>query len=463
MNRTSCMVPSPQERRRLHMMDSRPTQDHPSDSSKSAALLESRSIDRSLVGLTGTNSSQSSDEPATNQIAQSSQARASRGTASEKRANDDVANDMSLAEESSTSLSDDSQESAGEENNFEASRREAIRLESLFRQQEQDHELAERLARDEALATSLQDLEIRNDESSTLLAINLANGFVQDQGAFALHQLEEQEMVFQFQNAVSMQERQLQADMEFAMRLQNESSMLESDRNLAQRLQSGSNASDSSVAMGFDDTYQSGVPETPLPQRADEDFENPVRTPHSVFCNPFSPAFATRTQPMHSQPRSSPQPGMDGVKTQQRKGNQRNQPGQEWEGQEWEEQEWEGQEWEGQEWEGQEWEGQEWEGQEWEGQEQNYSADVSFLQKMQQEEDQRFVRDRAEAQRIQNTLQAQDRVAQDKIKAEQAAIKREEFAECLICTDDFDRAEMVRPCQHWYCRGCLTGMNPYLW
>ena len=129
---------------------------------------------------------------------------------------------MSLAEESSTSLSDDNQESAGEENNFEASRREAIRLESLFRQQEQDRELAERLARDEALATSLQDLEIRNNESSTLLAINLANGFVQDPGAFALHQLEEQEMVFQFQNAVSMQERQLQADMEFAMRLQNE-------------------------------------------------------------------------------------------------------------------------------------------------------------------------------------------------------------------------------------------------
>ena len=414
-----------------------------SDSSKSAALLESRSIDRSLVGLTGTDSSQSSDQPATDQSAQSSQARASRGTASEKRANDDVANDMSLAEESSTSLSDDSQESAGEENNFEASRREAIRLESLFRQQEQDRELAERLARDEALATSLQDLEIRNDESSTLLAINLANGFVQDPGAFALHQLEEQEMVFQFQNAVSMQERQLQADMEFAMRLQNESSMLESDRNLAQRLQLGSNVPDSSVAMGFDDAYQSVVPETPFPQRADEGFENPVRTPHSVFRNPSSPAFATRTQPMHSQPRSSCQSGMVGVKTQQRKGNQSNQPGQAWRGQEWK--------------------GQGWKRQEWEGQEQNYSADVLFLQKMQQEEDQRFVRDRAEAQRVQNTLQAQDRVAQEKIKAEQAAIKREEFAECLICTDDFDRAEMVRPCQHWYCRGCLTGMNPYLW
>ena len=430
-----------------------------SDSSKSAALLESRSIDRSLVGSTGTDSSQSSDEPATDQSAQSSQARASQGTASEKRANDDVANDMSLEEESSASekranddvandmsleeessasLIDDIQESAGEENNFEASRREALRLESLFRQQEQDRELAERLAREEDLTTSLQDLEIRNDESSILLAINLANGFVQDQGGFALHQLEEQEMILQFQNAVSMQERQLQADMEFAMRLQNESSMLESDRNLAQRLQSGSSTPDSSMAMGFDDTYQSVIPETPFPQRADEGFENPVQTPLSVFRNPFSPAFATRTQPMRSQPRSSRQSGMVGAKTQQRKGNQSNQPGQAWRGQEWE-------------------------GQGWKTQEQNDSADVSFLQKMQQEEDQRFVRDRAEAQRMQNTLQAQDRVAQDKIKAEQAAIKREEFAECLICTDDFDRAEMVRPCQHWYCRGCLTGMNPYLW
>ena len=425
-----------------------------SDSSKSAALLESRSIDRSLVGLTGTDSSQSSDEPATDQSAQSSQARASRGTASEKRANDDVANDMSLEEESSASSSDDSQESVGEENNFEASRREALRLESLFRQQEQDRELAERLARDEDLATSLQDLEIRNDESSTLLAISLANGFVQDQRAFALHQLEEQEMVLQFQNAVSMQEMQLQADMELAMRLQNESSMLESDRNLAQRLQSGSNAPESSMAMGFDDTYQSVVPETPFPQRADEGFEDPVRPPHSVFRNPFSPA----TQPMHSQPSSSRQSGMVGARTQQHKGNQSNQPGQAWRGREWE-----GQGWKRQEWQGQEWEGQEWKGRQRKRQEQNDSADVSFLQKMQQEEDQRFVRDRAEAQRMQNTWQAQDRVAQDKIKAEQAAIKREEFAECLICTDDFDRAEMVRPCQHWYCRGCLTGMNPYLW
>ena len=409
-----------------------------SDSSKSAALFESRSIDRSSVGSTGTDSSQSSDEPATVPRALSSQVRASRGTASEKRANDDVANDMSLKEEPSTSSSDDSQERAGEENNFEASRREAIRLESLFRQQEQDRELAERLTRDEDLAASLQDLEIRNDESSVLLAINLANGFVQDQGASALHQLEEQEMALEFQNAVSMQERQLQADMEFAIRLQNELSMLESDRNLAQRLQSESSAPDSSMAMGFGDTYQSVVPETPFSQRADEGFEGPVRIPHSVSSNPFSPAFATRTQPMHSKPRSSRQSGMVGSKTQRRKGNQSNQPGQASSGQEWK-------------------------GQQRKRQEQNDSMGISFLQQMQQEEEQRFVRDRAEAQRIQNTLQAQDRVAQDKIKAEQAAIKREEFAECLICTDDFDRAEMVRPCQHWYCRGCLTGTNPYLW
>lgn len=409
-----------------------------SDSSKSAALFESRRIDRSSVKSTGTDSSQSSDEPATDPRAQSSQVRASRGTASEKRANDDVANDMSLKEESSTSSSDDSQERAGEENNFEASRREAIRLESLFRQQEQDRELAERLTRDEDLAASLQDLEIRNDESSVLLAINLANGFVQDQGAFALHQLKEQEMALEFQNAVSVQERQLQADMEFAIRLQNELSMLESDHNLAQRLQSESSAPDSSMAMGFDDTYQSVVPETPFPQRAHEGFEGPVRTPHSVSSNPFSPAFATRTQPMHSKPRSSRQSGIVGSKTQQSKGNQSNQPGQASRGQEWK-------------------------GQQRKRQEQNDSMEISFLQQMQQEEEQRFVRDRAEAQRIQNTLQAQDRVAQDKIKAEQAAIKREEFAECLICTDDFDRAEMVRPCQHWYCRGCLTGTNPYLW
>ena len=388
-----------------------------SDSSKIGDLTASRSIDGSSV--------ESTDGLATKVKAQLSRTRLSWGKITEKRERKDgIANHISSKEAPRASSDDESGRSAAEEIYLEASRREALRLDSLYRQQEQDRELAERLARDDNLATALQDLEIRNDEQSTLLAINLANGFVQDQSAFALQQLEEQEFLSQFQNQASTQERQLQADMELALRLHEESSLMESDRALAQRLQLESSRPGSSLDTIFDNMIPPLVNDLPPSQSAGEIFDTPARTTHSIFSNLFSPAFATQSPPIQSR-RRSPVPihQRSEAKTRRRDGHHIDRQGAGW----------------------------------------SDMPDLSVFQKMQQEEDQQHARDRAEAQRIQDTLQTQDRIAQDRFKAEQAHIKREESAECLICTEDFDRAEMLRPCKHWYCRGCLASKTPLPW
>ena len=384
-----------------------------SDSSKVGDLTASRSINGSSV--------ESTDGPATKVKAQLSRTRLSWGRITEKRLRKDgVANHISSKEDPLASSDDGSGRSVAEESYFEASRREALRLDSLYRQQEQDRELAERLARDNDLATALQDLEIRNDEQSTLLAINLANGFVQDQSAFALQQVKEQEFLSQFQDRASSQERQLQADMELAIRLHEESSLMESDRALAQRLQSESSRPGSSLDTIFDDMIPPLVNDPPSSQSAGETFDTPARTTHSIFSNPFSPAFATQSPPMQSRRRSPVPIQRSEAKARRRDGHHINRQGAGW----------------------------------------SDIPDLSVFQKMQQEEDQQYAQDRAEAQRIQDTLQAQDKIGQDRFKAEQADIKREEFAECLICTEEFDRAEMLRPCKHWYCRGCLAGKTP---
>ena len=90
------------------------------------------------------------------------------------------------------------------------------------------------------------------------------------------------------------------------------------------------------------------------------------------------------------------------------------------------------------------------------------AEDIAYAQQLQQEFDQQE-QWYAEAQRVQDTLAAEDRQIQDNIMAEQAEIKRQEQEDCLICTESYDKDDMVRPCQHWYCRPCLSGKISYPW
>ena len=91
-----------------------------------------------------------------------------------------------------------------------------------------------------------------------------------------------------------------------------------------------------------------------------------------------------------------------------------------------------------------------------------HAEDIAYAQQLQQEFDQHeqwYV----EAQRVQDTIAVEDWQKRDKIIAEQAEIKRQEQENCLICTESYDKADMIRPCEHWYCRPCLSGRIPYPW
>ena len=85
-----------------------------------------------------------------------------------------------------------------------------------------------------------------------------------------------------------------------------------------------------------------------------------------------------------------------------------------------------------------------------------HAEDIAYAQQFQQEFDQQE-RWLTEAQRVQDMIAVEDRQIRDKIIAEQAEIKRQEQEDCLICTESYHKDDMIRPCEHWYCRPCLSG------
>ena len=91
-----------------------------------------------------------------------------------------------------------------------------------------------------------------------------------------------------------------------------------------------------------------------------------------------------------------------------------------------------------------------------------HAEDIAYAQQLQQEFDQQE-QWYAEAQRVQDTIAVEDRQIRDKIIAEQAEIKRQEQEDCLICTESYDKDDMIRPCEHWYCRPCLSGRISCTW
>lgn len=271
-------------------------------------------------------------------------------------------------------------------------------------QEQHDREMAEQLVRDEEIAASLQDLENQarsRNEASLMLAIQLADGLVQDHDAYIRQQTESVEMAHISQRENDLQELQLQADRELALRLQNESSTMVSDngfegriqkrprgwrnKRCARRQQTNSNETLQQVSTrsGNGPWYEDGW--------VDEDrwFDNAQR----------SSSIGQETSMLDRNERQS---------------QQWNQP----------------------------------------------FDDRAYAQQLQQEIDQQE-QWHIEAQRLQDTFAAEDRQIQAKIEAEQAEIKKQDQEECLICTESYDKANMIRPCEHWYCRPCLSGKNSY--
>ena len=282
------------------------------------------------------------------------------------------------------------------ETRLEASHFDASLLTSLSKQEQQDREMAEQLVRDEELAASLQDLENRaraRDEASLMLAIKLADGLVQDHDAFLSQQIESVEMAHVSQRQNDLQELQLQADRELALRLQNEVSAVVSDNGLGNEAHPGP-----SKPRGWRNKRGQRRQQTRFKETLAQEFMGLENTGWVDNAQRFSNA----EQRMSVEDQS------------ERQSRRWNQP----------------------------------------------AEDIAYAQQLQQEFDQQE-QWYAEAQRVQDTWAAEDRQIQDNIMAEQAEIKRQEQEDCLICTESYDKDDMVRPCQHWYCRPCLSGKIAY--
>lgn len=262
---------------------------------------------------------------------------------------------------------------------------------SLSKQEQQDREMAEQLVRDEELAASLQDLENRartRDEASLMLAIELADGRVQDHDAFLRQQIESVEMAYVSQRENDLQELQLQADRELALRLQNEVSRVVSDNGLRDEAHLGP-----SKPRGWRNKRGPRWQQTRSKETLAQEFMGLENT-----------GWIENAQRMSVEDRN------------ERQSRRWNQP----------------------------------------------AEDIAYAQQLQQEFDQQE-QWYADAQRVQDTIAAEERQIQDNIMAEQAEIKRQEQEDCLICTESYDKDDMVRPCQHWYCRPCLSGKISYPW
>ena len=287
----------------------------------------------------------------------------------------------------------------GEHNaRLEASRSDASLLDFLSKQEQQDRQLAEQLVRDEELAAALQDLENQarsRDEASLMLAIELADGLVQDHDDFILQQTESIEMAHISQRENDLQELQLQADSELALRLQNESATMVSDNGLGGRILNRPH--------GWRNKRGARRQQT-----------NPDKTFRQALMKSDSRPLYEDGRVDNAQRSNSTGQGMSIQDRNERQSQRWNQP----------------------------------------------FEDRAYAQQLQLEFDQQE-QWHTEAQRLQDTIAAEDRQIQDKIEAEQVEIKRQEQEHCLICTEAYDKADMVRPCQHWYCPPCLSGKMSY--
>ena len=286
---------------------------------------------------------------------------------------------------------------------LEASNVDASVLRSPSKQEQQDREMAEQLVGDEELAASLQDLENRarpRDEASLMLAIELADGLVQDHDAFLRQQIESAQMAHATQREIYLQQLQLQADRELALRLQNEVSTPVSDNGFEDEIQVGS-----SIPRGWRNKRGPRRQQTRSKETLAQEFMGlEIETLYEGARVGNAQRFSDAEQRMSIENQN------------ERQSRQWSQP----------------------------------------------SEDTAYARQLQQEFDQQeqwYI----EAQRVQDAIAAEDRQIQDQIIAEQAEIKRQEQEDCLICTEAYNKDDMVRPCQHWYCQPCLSGQIFYPW
>lgn len=357
---------------------------------------------------------------------------------------------------------------------------EALHLELVLEHQRflHDRELAERTANDETLALFTHNEESRNqfsDQGDLMLAIDLANGSVQDYTTFVREQSESQEAVQRIltahnvhQDRTSADRRaalELQAlldrnlemampinqeDRKYALRLQNESSQMEDDRRLAEKLLLDMNESDISSIPASNHIDRPGMSIPPLIKSqsdywSDHEFASRLQGESNIskgakpyasdtvnlpYWNPALQSLPTRHTQINGpeDTRRLYAEKQNGAPREEGNGRTAAQILQDREAATAREAQ-----------------------ENVQRLEEAFAADnLRELQNTFAAEDRK---QQADIQRLQDTLAAEDR----KAAAQAERVRRQENSNCVVCNDEFAKAAMLRVCKHEYCRGCLIG------
>ena len=339
-----------------------------------------------------------------------------------------------------------------------------------------DREIAERAANDETLALSTHKEEARNqssDQGDLMLAIDLADGSVQDYTTFIREQAESQEAMQRIQTAHDIhQERtsadqraalELQAlldrnlemampiyqeDRKYALRLQNELSQMEDDRRLAEKLQLDVDERNISSIPASNHIDSPGLSFPPL-MKSQSDYWSD----HELASRLQAESNISKDAEPYDSDTVSPPYWNSSLQTLSTRHNQTDWPentrrlyAEKQKRVAWEE------------------ENGRTAAQRLQDRE-AATAREAHIQRLQEAfaaDDLRELqgtfaaedrKQQADIQRLQDTLAAEDR----KAAAQAERVRRQENSNCVVCSDEFAKAAMFRVCKHEYCRGCLIG------
>lgn len=67
-------------------------------------------------------------------------------------------------------------------------------------------------------------------------------------------------------------------------------------------------------------------------------------------------------------------------------------------------------------------------------------------------------KERPESVHHETKLQKRERKEQEARAAKAEKLRLKNLRDCAVCMDSFDKSQLIHPCHHYYCSGCLAGM-----
>ena len=339
---------------------------------------------------------------------------------------------------------------------------ETLHLELVLEHQRflRDHELAEKTAIDETLALSTHKEEAQiqsSDQGDLMLAIDLADGSVQDYTTFVREQSESREAMQRIQTAHNIHQEgrsadqraalELQAllnrdlemamtvyeeDRDYALRLQNESSQIEDDRRLAEKMQFDVDEPNIGSTPASNHIDRPGLSIPPLMKSqsdywSDHELASRLQAESNMSTGADAYDWPEDTRRLYAKEqnevareegngRTAAQRLQDPEAATAREAQENIQRLRE----------------------------------AFSAEDRNFHVDLRELQNTFAAEDRKR---QADIQRLQDTFAAEDR----KAAAHAERVRRQDNSNCVVCNDEFAKAAMFRVCKHEYCRGCLIG------